>query len=107
MKTTSVVGERGQITIPKTLRDRLGIHPGMRLRLSERNGKLIASLEGHADRLDQVTGILPPFDVDAYMRALRGPAWNRRMDPPSLAPRSRPLPRRQNERPARLRRNSR
>lgn len=31
MSTTAVVSGKGQVTLPKSLRDRLGIHPGSRL----------------------------------------------------------------------------
>ncbi|TAN23583.1 MAG: AbrB/MazE/SpoVT family DNA-binding domain-containing protein [Acidobacteria bacterium] len=88
MKTTVVVGERGQVTIPKKLRDRLGIVPGDHLEFSERQGRLVAQRSDgdYAARLQSVVGILPPFDVDAYLRELRGPAFNPEMDPPSLGP---------------------
>ena len=31
MPTTAMVSDKGQVTLPKALRDRLGIHPGSRL----------------------------------------------------------------------------
>jgi AbrB family looped-hinge helix DNA binding protein len=31
MSTTAMVSDKGQVTLPKTLRDRLGIRPGSRL----------------------------------------------------------------------------
>ncbi len=31
MSTTAMVSDKGQVTLPKALRDRLGIHPGSRL----------------------------------------------------------------------------
>ncbi len=31
MSTTALVSDKGQVTLPKALRDRLGIHPGSRL----------------------------------------------------------------------------
>ncbi|MBE7418586.1 MAG: AbrB/MazE/SpoVT family DNA-binding domain-containing protein [Ideonella sp.] len=34
MSSTAVVREKGQVTLPKTLRDRLGIGPGSRLAFS-------------------------------------------------------------------------
>ena len=36
------VAERGQVTIPKRLRDRLGVKPGTVLEFSEEHGRLIA-----------------------------------------------------------------
>ena len=39
---TTVVSEKGQITIPKAVRDRLGIRPGTILDVESKDGKLIA-----------------------------------------------------------------
>ncbi|MGH9484791.1 MAG: AbrB/MazE/SpoVT family DNA-binding domain-containing protein [Terriglobales bacterium] len=74
MKSTSVVGERGQVTIPKKLRDSLGLSTGMRLEFKERNGTLIARRQddGYAARLQSLVGFLPTFGVDAYLRETRG-----------------------------------
>ena len=38
-----VVAERGQVTIPKALRDKLGIVPGTVLEFTAENGRLIAT----------------------------------------------------------------
>lgn len=71
----STVGEKGQITVPKRLRDRLGIHPGDRLEIVEDAGRLIATktAPGDADPVDAVRGILE-LDVspDEAIRAMRG-----------------------------------
>jgi len=40
---SAVVAERGQVTIPKALRDRLGIVPGTVLDFTEENGRLVAT----------------------------------------------------------------
>jgi antitoxin PrlF len=50
MKTT--VSEKGQVTIPKAIRDKLGLRPGTVLDFDAIEGKLIGAhaLE-HADRL--------------------------------------------------------
>ena len=71
----STVGEKGQITVPKRLRDRLGIHPGDRLELIEDQGRLIATktAPGDSDRVDAVLGILNlDVSVDETIRAMRG-----------------------------------
>lgn len=71
----STVSEKGQITVPKRLRERLGIHPGDRLELVEESGRLVAtkSVPGGADPVDAVYGILSlDVDTDEAVRALRG-----------------------------------
>ena len=40
------VAERGQVTIPKVLRERLGIRPGTVLEFKEDHGKLVAAEAG-------------------------------------------------------------
>jgi AbrB family looped-hinge helix DNA binding protein len=68
----SVVSEKGQVTIPKPLRDRLGIRPGAVLDFREEGGRLIASRTEAAHPLDAVYGILKLDSVDAMMSELRG-----------------------------------
>lgn len=71
MKTT--VSERGQVTIPKALRQRLGIRPGQVLDMQEERGRLVATKAATDDPLASVTGILRPGrSTDALMTALRG-----------------------------------
>lgn len=50
------VAERGQITIPKALRERLGIRPGTVLDFREDHGRLIAVKTATTDAVDQVYG---------------------------------------------------
>lgn len=73
MKTT--VSEKGQITIPKRLRDRLGLRPGTVLDFEEAEGRLIGRRLAPADVLDELYGILPlpPGGTDAFIREIRGP----------------------------------
>lgn len=52
------VAERGQVTIPKALRERLGIRPGTVLEFEEENGKLVAVKAAAMDTVDQVYGKL-------------------------------------------------
>ena len=47
-KSTRRVGERGQVTIPKELRDRFGIEGGDEVVVQERDGKIV--LETVVDR---------------------------------------------------------
>ncbi len=52
------VAERGQVTIPKALRERLGIRPGTVLDFEEDQGKLIAVKATAMDAVDQEYGKL-------------------------------------------------
>jgi AbrB family looped-hinge helix DNA binding protein len=56
MKAT--VSEKGQVTIPKALRDRLGIRPGEVLDFAAERGRLVASKQVAQDAVDAVYGIL-------------------------------------------------
>ncbi len=72
MKTT--VSEKGQITIPKRLRDRLGLRPGTILDFEEAGGRLVGRKLVPADHLEELVGILDlPDGVDAFVRGTRGP----------------------------------
>ena len=54
----AVVAERGQVTIPKRLRERLGIGPGTVLALREEAGKLVIDKAETAGALDRWYGSL-------------------------------------------------
>lgn len=70
----AVVAERGQVTIPKPLRDRLGIRPGTALEFTAQNGVLVAR-KAATDPVSGVFGCLGRrVDTDKYIRALRGDA---------------------------------
>lgn len=69
-----VVSEKGQVTIPKQLRDTLGIEPGQQLEFSEEDGRLVARKVGAVGDLDSVFGILRlDSGVDDFVDELRGP----------------------------------
>jgi antitoxin PrlF len=69
----AIVSEKGQVTIPKQLRERLGIHPGQVLDFDEENGRLVAVKTAPADSIDSVYGILAlGRSTNAVMRELRG-----------------------------------
>ncbi len=73
MKT--IVSEKGQVTIPKPLRDRLGIRPGQVLELWEEKGRLAAVKVTSEDPVASVYGILKlDRSTDELMRTLRGSA---------------------------------
>ena len=76
MKTT--VSEKGQVTIPKALRDRLGIRPGQALDFREEHGRLVAAKATAEDPVVRVYGvILTGMSTDEAMAELRGPAASR------------------------------
>lgn len=78
MKT--VVSEKGQVTIPKPLRDSLRLTPGTELDFSEERGVLVGRRVQRADPLDSLVGILPAMEVDAVIAGMRGPAWRADVD---------------------------
>jgi AbrB family looped-hinge helix DNA binding protein len=74
MKTSrATVSEKGQVVIPKALRDRLGIRPGQELEFSDQGGRLVARKVTAQDPVDRVYGLLRlGRSVDATLRELRG-----------------------------------
>jgi AbrB family looped-hinge helix DNA binding protein len=71
MKTT--VSEKGQITIPKSVRTRLGIRPGTVLEIEADRGRLVGRKAGERDVVDELYGSLPMDEpVDRYLERTRG-----------------------------------
>lgn len=74
MKTT--ISEKGQITIPKALRDQLGLAPGVVLDFNEENGRLVAEKRTAPDPFLKWSGKgkLPATakSVDDYLSQIRG-----------------------------------
>ena len=71
MKTT--VSEKGQITIPKPLRVRLGIRAGQVLEVKEERGRLVMAKRAPRDPFDKYFGILKlGRSTDEIMKELRG-----------------------------------
>jgi antitoxin PrlF len=72
MKTR--VSERGQITIPKAVRERLGIRPGQELEVREHDGTIVAYKAPTVDPLTAVTGIIETDgSTDDLIEEIRGP----------------------------------
>jgi antitoxin PrlF len=76
----AVVSEKGQVTIPKRLRDRLGIRAGQVLEFEEEQGRLVASKAASDDYravLDKWYGYLKPqypgWTTDQLIEDMRGP----------------------------------
>jgi AbrB family looped-hinge helix DNA binding protein len=78
----SVVGEKGQVTIPKALRRSLGIVPGTELEFEESNGTLVARRVIATDPLSALLGIVPTMNTDAALADMRGPRWSAELDEP-------------------------
>lgn len=71
----SVVSEKGQVTIPKRLRDRLGIEPGQTLDFEEVDGRLVATKIVGVDPITAVYGRFKTRrSTDEIMLELRGEA---------------------------------
>jgi antitoxin PrlF len=69
----AVVSEKGQVTLPKPIRDTLGIRTGTVIEFTTSGGKLVGKKVASArDPVDAVTGILARVDVDAALVRLRG-----------------------------------
>lgn len=69
----SRVSEKGQVTIPKHLRDRLGIRPGAVLDFQEQKGRLVATKVSARDPVDAVYGVLKlNRPTDELLEELRG-----------------------------------
>lgn len=69
----STISEKGQVTVPKPLRERLGIRPGDQLEFSEEHGRLIAQKVSERNPVEAVYGILElDQGTDEMLRGLRG-----------------------------------
>lgn len=65
--------ERGQVTIPKPLRRRLGLRPGQVLVVREERGELVMTKVLPEDPLESVTGIVDlGGTTDQALTELRG-----------------------------------
>ena len=66
------VAERGQVTIPKALRNRLGFQPGTMLEFSEEEGRLVAVKAETLDPVEEIYGSLGRSrNTDDIIRELR------------------------------------
>jgi len=71
MKTK--VSDKGQITIPKAVRSKLGLRPGTVLEVEADRGRPIARKAGGRDVIDELYGSLPMDEpVDDYIERARG-----------------------------------
>jgi antitoxin PrlF len=71
----SFISQKGQITVPKRLRERLGIRAGDRLEFAEERGRIVVSKTADRDPVSAVYGILAlGHSSDDALRELRGEA---------------------------------
>jgi antitoxin PrlF len=69
----AIVSEKGQITIPKPLRMRLGIRKGQVLEVSENRGRVVLAKKDVQSPFDRAYGILKlGRTTDEIMEELRG-----------------------------------
>ena len=70
------VSEKGQVTIPKPVRDKLGIGAGDELDFEVEAGRIVVAKIAEQDPIDAAWGILPPLgiSVDEAIDEMRGPA---------------------------------
>jgi AbrB family looped-hinge helix DNA binding protein len=79
----SRITEKGQVTVPKALRLRLGLRPGDELEFEEVDGSLVAQRVADPRPLRRLVGLIrDKVDVDAYLAESRGPAWDSALDGP-------------------------
>jgi AbrB family looped-hinge helix DNA binding protein len=75
----STVSERGQVTIPKTLREQLGIAPGQVLDFAIDGSRLVATKAAQRDPVNAVYGIIDaPGSTDDLLAGIRGDAGTAR-----------------------------
>jgi AbrB family looped-hinge helix DNA binding protein len=73
MTSTATISEKGQVTIPKKLRDAFGIRPGDRLEFDAHAGAIRIRKSLDLDRLASVYGsVRLPAPVDQLIDEMRG-----------------------------------
>ena len=69
------IGRRGEVTIPKPLRDRFSLTPGTEVEVIAFEEGLLVRRVGAAHPVDRVAGILDSVfddDIDTYIDEIRG-----------------------------------
>ncbi|HYV14646.1 MAG TPA: AbrB/MazE/SpoVT family DNA-binding domain-containing protein [Conexibacter sp.] len=62
---THKVGPKGQVVLPKAMRDRIGIHPGDEVVFEDvEEGITVRKAESKAEIIARLRGSLPPSDLD-------------------------------------------
>lgn len=69
----SIVSDKGQVTIPKAVRTKLGLRPGTVLEFEADRGRLIGRKASARDVVDELYGSLKMDEpVDDYIERIRG-----------------------------------
>lgn len=69
----AIISEKGQVTIPKAVRAKLGLRPGTVLEFEADRGRLIGRKAGGRDVIDEVYGSMKLDEpVDDYIERARG-----------------------------------
>ena len=69
----AIVAERGQVTIPKVLREQMGIRPSCALSFSVKDGMLVAVKADVSDPVSRVTGCVKTKKTsDELLKEIRG-----------------------------------
>ena len=79
----AVLSEKGQITIPKPLRESVGIHPGEELEFEEDRGRIILKRVEVSNPLIRLVGsaqIKEKKSGDEILSEMRGGAYNPKLD---------------------------
>jgi antitoxin PrlF len=78
MGRVTTLTSKGQVTVPKEIRDELGLKPHDKIRFSLENGRV--TLQKAYLSLEELAGILPPLGMDpdeaiALAKEERAQAW--------------------------------
>jgi AbrB family looped-hinge helix DNA binding protein len=69
----AIVSEKGQVTIPKSVRTRLGLRPGTVIEFEAERGRLIGRKAVQADAMDELYGSLAMDEsADEFLERIRG-----------------------------------
>jgi antitoxin PrlF len=73
MGMKSTLSEKGQVTIPKAIRTKLGLRAGTVIEFEADRGRLVGRKAGGRDVIDEVYGSMPMDEpVDDYLERVRG-----------------------------------
>lgn len=68
----SSISEKGQVTVPKALRDRYGLKPGTRVEFCEIEGAIVLRRESRRSLADHYGTLKLDKSTDEAVRELRG-----------------------------------